>query len=172
MNMDNPALEQHLDQLSEGEEIEQFVKTQLKDLAEVREEITKFGELIKEAQKELDDTPEQLRINRLLAELNTFREAENSLKTYVTNDALRLSELSGYEDRKPVSGVEVKQFATVKILDDVAAKRWAAQSAPDILSISLPKFKKVAKVLALEFVEIETEYRAQVASDLSEYLDE
>ena len=64
----------------------------------------------------------------------------------------------------------VKKFQVVRILDEREAKRWAGENAPGALSIKKTQFNKIAKALdSLNFLEIDTEWRAQIASDLSMY---
>jgi len=74
------------------------------------------------------------------------------------------------ENTKPYEGIQIKQFQVVHILDEREAIRWAGENAPGALSIKTAQFNKIAKALdGLEFVKIDKEYRAQIASDLSMY---
>jgi len=170
--MTEQALDNHVNQLSEDEEIKQSIKSQLRNLAYIRLQLERRKDDLDNAQAKLDATPEYAEVQELLAGINALKQQEENLKAYISADGLRLSELSNYEDRKPISGVQVKEFSTVEILDENKAKKWAGENAPDVLSISASKFNKVAKVLTLDFVKLGTEYKAQVASDLSEYLDD
>ena len=170
--MTEQALDEHLNQLSEDEEAEKWLKYNLKQLATIRVHLADRQEELSKAHEALEATPEQELVNEIAAEINNLKQAETLYKDNITKDALFLSELSEYEDRKPASGVQIKEFTTIEILDEKKAKVWASENAPDTISISKAKFNKIAKVLNLDFVEIGTEYRAQVASDLSNYLDE
>lgn len=166
------ALDEHLDQLAEDELLEKEIKDKLKELAHTRWLLGHRKQELSEAQEALEETPQFAEVTDLVNEINTYNQAEANLKADIGVASIRLSELSEYEDRKPVSGVQIKEFTTIEILDEKKAKVWAADNAPDTLTLSASKFNKVAKVLNLDFVEIGKEYKAQVASDLSEYLDE
>jgi len=97
------------------------------------------------------------------------REEESTMET-IRALAVEKSKATGYEVRK-FDKVEVKAFTTLKILDEKRAIQWAAVNAPSTLSLK-KEFDKVAKSLELDFVEVSTEYRGQIASDLSSLLIE
>ena len=170
--MSEQALDQHLDQLSEDEEIEHYLKLELKDLAKVRISITKTKEDLVYAQELLEERIEYKEVLACKDELKVYAEAQKKLETDIKDDAVRASKLSGYKNRKPAFGVEVKKFIVVTIVDEKKAKICAANNAPSTISISKSKFDKVMKVLKKDFVKVKPEYRAQVSSNLSEYLDE
>jgi len=170
--MTEQALDQHLDQLSADELLEKEVKDKLRELAHTKWLLGNRAMDLQLAQDYLEQTPEYFEVNELTKEIKELQQSEANLNANIKTATLQLSELSGYADRKPVSGVQIKEFTVVEILDEKKAKIWASQNAPDTISLSKSKFDKVAKVLDLDFVKTGTEYRAQVASDLSNYLDE
>jgi len=170
--MTEQALDQHLDQLSEDELLEKEIKDKLIDLANVRDTVEFQKERLKLAETALQLTSEYMNVNDIVNEINTLKHAQTNLEADIKTATLQLSEFSGYEDRKPVSGVQIKEFTVVEILDEKKAKIWASQNAPDTISLSKSKFDKVVKVLDLDFVRTGKEYRAQVDSDLSNYLNE
>ena len=170
--MSEQALDHELDKLSEDKEIEQYLKLELKDLAKIRSDITKTEEDLLCAQELLEDRIEYKEVLACKEELKAYAKIQETLEENIRSDAVMLSAFTNYEDRKPVSCVEVKEFTIVNITDERIAKIWAAQNAPDALSIKKAPFNKIAKVMNLDFVDKSTEYRAQVSSNLSEYLDE
>ena len=170
--MSEQALDHELDKLSEDEEIEQYLKLELKDLAKIRNDIIKTKEDLVYAQELLEERIEYKEVLACKEELKAYAEIQETLEENIRSDAVMLSAFTNYEDRKPVSCVEVKEFTIVNITDERIAKIWVAQNAPDALSIKKAPFNKIAKVMNLDFVDKSKEYRAQVSSNLSEYLDE
>ena len=170
--MSEQTLDHEVDKLSEDEEIEQYLKLELKDLAKIRNDITKTRVDLVYAQELLEERIEYKEVLACKEELKAYTKAQTTLEDQIKPTALRLSSFSGYKDRKPVSGIHVKEFTVVTILDEKKATIWVANNAPSIISISKAKFNKTVKALELDFIKIEAEYRAEILSDLSEYLDE
>lgn len=128
-------------------------KAQVKDL-ETQLEESELGVKLQEAQKNL----------KMLSAAQAG--LEKGLKTRIETEFVR----NHLENTKPYEGVQIKQFQVVRILDEREAKRWAGENAPGALSIKTAQFNKIAKAIdGLNFVKIDKEYRAQIASDLSMY---
>ena len=80
-----------------------------------------------------------------------------------------LEEFPSHGNKKPYDGIQVKEFSTITIIDENAAKRWATENAPSIVTLNKSKFNSAVKALELPFVEKGIEYKVQIASDLSIY---
>lgn len=73
---------------------------------------------------------------------------------------------------KPYDGIQIKEFKTIKVTDERKAITWAVESEQfNLVLLAKSQFNKVARVLDLDFVTKDKEYRAQIASDLSMYED-
>lgn len=99
--------------------------------------------------------------------------ADNVLTLAEAEAKLRESTLTAYQEtgeKQPAPGVSVKMFQTLDY-DPQRAYRWACEHK---IALSLDKkaFESFAKTsfTPLDFVAINEEARAQIASDLSEYL--
>jgi len=68
--MTEQALEDHVNQLSEDEEIKQSIKSQLRNLAYIRLQLERRKDDLDNAQTKLDATPEYAEVQELLAEIN------------------------------------------------------------------------------------------------------
>jgi len=102
--------------------------------------------------------------------LNMLKQHQAELEQQIKHDAEVEFIRNHLENTKPYEGIQIKQFQVVRILDEREAIRWAGENAPGALSIKTAQFNKIAKALdGLEFVKIDKEYRAQIASDLSMY---
>lgn len=141
----------------------------LKELATLREDLEKANKFVEEVEEELKKTP-------IYQALETYKEMQAGVKKQIDEVTARIKEqaLEEYdgENKKPYSGVEIRNFTIVNVLDEKQAKVWAAENAPSTLNISKSKFEKVVKVLELDFIELGEENRVYLASDLSEYLEE
>lgn len=96
------------------------------------------------------------------AQRAAVEQAEVALKAMVT---LAYAET---HEKKPVLGVEVKTFQTIRY-DEARALEWGRTAGMCIVPESLDRkaFEKVAKATALPFVEYGEEVRVQIATDLS-----
>jgi len=74
--------------------------------------------------------------------------------------------------KKPVDGLEIKAFIVAKITDEKAARDWAMQNYTPALKLDTKAIEKAGKdgMTPDGLVAVTTEYRAQIASDLSAYL--
>lgn len=74
--------------------------------------------------------------------------------------------------KKPADGLEIKAFSIAKITDEKAARAWAMTNYTPALKLDTKAIEKAGKdgLTPDGLVTVETEYRAQIASDLSAYL--
>lgn len=89
----------------------------------------------------------------------------------IRSEAVLMSAMTKFVERKFFGAVTVKEFTKVTITDPTAAVQWASASAPHLLTVNTKELEKVAKVIPLPFVAVEKEYRGQIASDLSSLLE-
>jgi hypothetical protein len=76
-------------------------------------------------------------------------------------------------NKKPNAGLEIKAFTIAKISDEKAARQWAMKNYTPALKLDTKAIEKAGKdgLTPDGLVTVETEYRAQIASDLSGYLE-
>lgn len=138
-------------------------------LASERKTLARLKETASDLQEKLEQTQEYKALqdaqdNAKLMTTEVSR-VEAEIKDSVEKEFVR----TRLENTKPYDGIEIKKFGVVHILDERQAITWAATNAPQVLSLKQAPFNKIAKVLDLDFVQKTTEYRAQIASDLSMY---
>lgn len=143
----------------------------LQNLAQINKLMAIRLETKKIAEEALKKTPEYYIVQADQIELKNLQEQQTELQNAVKELAYDLSKVTDFEDRKPATGVEIKRFETVEITDEQQAKVWLATNAPTCLSIKKSDTDKVLKVVQTGFSKLNIEYRAQIASDLSAYLD-
>lgn len=73
-------------------------------------------------------------------------------------------------DKKPHPAVQIKEY-TVLTYDDGQALTYSREHIPNAVKLDKRAFEKAAAALALDFVQIATEPRATIATDLSKYLE-
>lgn len=76
------------------------------------------------------------------------------------------------ENKRPANGIEIKAFTTANIVDLQRAREWAMTNYTPALKLDTKAIEKAGKdgLTPDGLVVIETEYRAQIASDLRNYL--
>lgn len=139
---------------------------ELKQLKELRAEIVANTQLQDELNQKVQATPEYQAFLDAHTKLSLCREAASELEKQIKEEAVELSRQTGFEEKK-FGVVNIKEFTVVNILDQKQAVVWAAANAPSCLTLT-KDFEKAAKALELPFVKVEKEYRAQIATDLSE----
>jgi len=145
-------------------------KDYLKELAISRTKVARFKAEVKDAEKELEASEVGIKFTEAKERLQLQEAAQKGLETGIKARTQEEFIKTGRKNKKPHDGVQLKEFTVVRILDENAAKEWAATNAPNTVSIKTSKFNQVAKALgSLKFVEIYNEWRAQIASDLSMY---
>jgi hypothetical protein len=121
--------------------------------------------------KEIEDRIAQSEDGLLLAEMRDiaaqFKAAEAQEYAELCAMALDVYEATG--DTGPHPAVKIKLFTTTRY-DPIEARTWAAQHMNNLLVLDAKGFEKVAKVAELAFVQIETEPKPTVSSDLTKYL--
>ena len=146
------------------------INNTLKALAQIRKEIQVNKELSNQVTKELEATPEYIHFQQLANARKIMKEGEDALYEEVTAYFLMLSKETNYETKK-FGKVTVKEFTKVNILDKKLAITWATQNYPSCITLS-KDFDAAVKILDLPFIKVEKEYKAQVATDLSDLLVE
>ena len=147
------------------------MKDNLRLLALQRRDLEVAKGVVAHYQEKLEQTDEYQQLQKSEEILDNIwddvSKIEEVIRTLVYDQFIS----SGLENTKPYDGIQIKKFSVVHILDERGAIKWAATNAPQVLSLKKAPFNKIAKVLDLEFVESDNEYRAQIASDLSMYED-
>ena len=142
----------------------------IKELALERIKLAMVKAEVKDLQTALEQSQEYQDLQARKTALNVLDAHVKGLEGGIKDRVETAFRLSADKNTKPHEGVQVKKFQVVRILDERAAKEWAGENAPGALSIKTSQFNKIAKALdALDFLEIDTEWRAQIATDLSMY---
>lgn len=148
------------------------IEDKLRKVAEIRKEIREklFDYDCKKAKIEQSEGyVMMLRAKEIADELI---ESENILLSEIRERALERFFASNFEAKKPAPGVEIKKFTVLKIKDEKSAKEWAAHNAPNTLRLDERTLQKViAGGVEVDWASIKDDYRAQISSDLSEYLE-
>ncbi len=127
-------------------------------------------EMEKTLQTSLEQTSEYTHLQQLKDKIKALNVAINYQEDEIKEHEEKEFSLTGKKNTHPIEGVQIKKFSVVRILNEKKAIKWAGDNAPSVLSLKKAPFNKVAKALdGLKFVEIYSEYRAQIASDLSMY---
>jgi hypothetical protein len=145
------------------------MEDKLKELAHKRIEIAEYKARVKDAETQLQQYQPFIHLQNMKEHLKKMEDEASNLTGQIKNEVETEFVRTGLENNKPYEGIQIKKFQQVRILDEVLAKEWAADNAPQVLKIQIAPFNKIAKVLELDFVEIYSEWRAQIASDLSMY---
>lgn len=139
----------------------------LTELAKVRDDIAEYKAISDISKIALEGTHEWIVYQNNLNNVRGLEQQESILANEVREISVQIFDGT---NKKPVHGIEIKEFSVIKVLDEKKALIWASQNAPSILKLDQAKFKKAVENLELDFVEKGVEYRGQIASDLSEYL--
>lgn len=85
---------------------------------------------------------------------------------------IALDEYATYQNKKPGNGIEIKVFKVATILDPDRAREWSLHNFTPALKLDESAFKKaaIAGTIPPTLATVEEEARAQIATDLSEYL--
>jgi len=142
----------------------------IKELAIGRIKLAEEKARVKDLEAEWEQSDLYQKYQEAKSHLAIKEAAIRGLEEGIKQRALSEFIKGGLEETKPYDGVQVKKFQVVRILDERAAKAWAGENAPGSLSIRQSQFNKIAKALdSLNFIEIDTEWRVQIATDLSMY---
>jgi len=146
------------------------MEEKLMELAITRNKVNRVDQEVKDLETQLEESALGKLLNDTKVVLNMLKQYQAELEQQIKHDAEVEFVRNHLENTKPYEGIQIKQFQVVRILDEREAIRWAGENAPGALSIKTAQFNKIAKALdGLEFVKIDKEYRAQIASDLSMY---
>lgn len=143
----------------------------LKELANNRIKLARVKAEVKDLETDLEQTDAFRKLESHREVLRILEAHVNGLESGIKNRVETEFVRAGLKNNKPYDGVQVKKFQVVHILSEREAMRWASENAPGALSIKTAQFNKIAKAVDLDFVNISTEWRAQIASDLSMYED-
>lgn len=144
-----------------------IITDKLMHLAQKRAELEGQKEIVKRTQERLENSMLWKDL-QLEIDIRKHLETETSeLEALIKQEAV-----AAFDGNKhPLTGIEIKSFSVVTITDQKSALKWIAENAPTCLKIDEGKFKKIADTLELPFVDKKDENRAQIASDLSSYLE-
>lgn len=160
-----------LDEMRESVEghIERNIEAQIRILAADRDALSELKASIQAQNEELKQTMEYQRLDYMQTQakalLDAIQQQEDSIKKIAFN-------LYGINHNKqPHPAVQIKTF-TIPVYDDDVMKAWAIDHKhPAMLNLNRAAANKVAKgPTAPSFVTILEEDRAQIKSDLSDYL--
>jgi hypothetical protein len=145
---------------------------------DVNELIQKLGRQrmsIEEIRTERDDLRSQLNASNLgmllqstEAILKMYQSDADVLESQIRAEALAVYAADG--NKKPHAAVSVKEF-TVLDYDPKLALEYCVTHWPAALKLNTTAFEKISKIARPEFVTEHVEPRAQIATDLSVYVD-
>lgn len=143
------------------------MSTQLSELVTELAKERKFREDIQTIiNSQVKELREQLEI--LQQPVEQVGERIRKLEDQVRNETVAQHSLTG---ETKYDGVTVKHFEVITITNEREAKSWAAQNIPDMLTLKSGFGSKV-KGLDLTFYKVDDDYRAQIDSDLSRFIEE
>jgi hypothetical protein len=145
------------------------MENKLKELAQQKIAIAEYKAKVKDAETTLQQYQPFIHLQNMKDHLKEIEKEMDSLVGQIKNEIEKEFVHTGLENTKPYEGIHIKKYQQVRILDEVEAKEWAAENAPQTLTLKKAPFNKIAKVLELDFVEVYSEWRATIASDLSMY---
>lgn len=146
------------------------LKLKLKELAELRRDIQMSNEYIAERKSEYELTDSYKSYKKATEAKAELIKQEAELTEVIKSLGLEASKQSNWEIRTPILGINVKKFSTFTLKDEIAAKDWAINNKPSVLTLNMTELKKAVKELELPWFTLEDEYKAQIDSDLSQYL--
>jgi hypothetical protein len=144
------------------------VDTMLFELAKLRESDSQYTFKIATANEALRQTKEY-------TDLQMLKEAQvqNEAQIILTEKNVREIALSEYAANqvKDFGGVQIKNFTILEYDEQAAVNYCLKHQHAGLLKLDKRGFEKVAKITQPDFVTIKEEPRAQIATDLSEYLE-
>ncbi len=143
------------------------VDTMLFELARARDDERRSKVNIEKVQAKLEQTEEWIDLQQMKETLSKIQ----SGIALIENDT-RAVALAEYTESqlKDLGGVQIKTFTVLEYDENTAVNYCLEHQHAKLLKLDKRGFEKVAKELQPEFVTIKEEPRAQIASDLSEYL--
>ena len=146
------------------------LKLKLKELAELRRDIQMSNEYIAERKAEYEATEAYISYKKASEAKAELIKQETELSEVIKSLVLETSKQTNWENRAPILGINIKKFSTFILKDETAAKDWATKNKPSVLTLNMTELKKAVKELELPWFTLEDEYKAQIDSDLSQYL--
>jgi hypothetical protein len=147
------------------------MKNKLLELHTLRLAIHLWKTSVETKQEMLEQTPEFQILKEAKESYMEAKVEADELADAIREDTVKEFHLSKDRNKNPYDGIQIKKFQVNHVIDEKAAKEWAATNAPQVLTIKVAPFNKIAGVLDLDFVQKTHKYRAQIASDLSMYED-
>jgi hypothetical protein len=142
----------------------------VKELAEARSKLAIIKKSRADLQADIDALIEEKfgsKTRSLDASIDAAKVEAERLDGQVRTLAVKSFEKDGNQKPHPAVGIgeyTVLEYDTDKALD------YARKHIPNAVKLDKTAFKKAAKVLGLEFVEVSVEPRAKINRDLTEYL--
>jgi hypothetical protein len=143
------------------------VDTMLFELAKLREKHQEAQEAAKRAQEVLETEPLWQKVQSFKTDAAVVGELVGKLENEIKNVAIEEYMINGVKDK---GGVQIKVFTNLEYDEQAAVNYCLAHQHATLLKLDKRGFEKVAKELKPEFVKIEEVARAQIATDLSDYL--
>jgi hypothetical protein len=143
----------------------------LKKLAELRAGYQANSARVQDAEASAKDTPQWEAYENALDVRGIIGADIEKLEAEIKAEAV--DKFIGFAiGKKPFEGLEIKTFTVVKVIDEKAAREWAMKNFTPALKLDTKAIEKAGKenLTPDGLVEITTEHRAQIASDLSGYL--
>ena len=144
------------------------VDTMLFELAQLRKKHQEAQDAAKRTQEVLETDPLYQKVQSFKTDAAQISELVDKLETDIRNVSVGEFTDNGVKD---LGGVQIKIFVTLEYDEDEAVNYCLEHQHANLLKLNKTGFEKVAKELKPEFVTIKEEPRAQIASDLSEYLE-
>jgi hypothetical protein len=144
------------------------IDTMLFELAELRKKYKEAQDAAKRTQEVLETEPLWQKVQSFKTDAAEVGELVSKLETEIRNVAIYEYIDNGIKD---LGGVQIKVFSTLEYDENTAVNYCLEHQHANLLKLNKTGFEKVAKELKPEFVTIKEEPRAQIATDLSEYLE-
>ncbi|MFA5714430.1 MAG: hypothetical protein WC998_01650 [Candidatus Paceibacterota bacterium] len=138
------------------------------ELAKLREKHQEAQDAAKRAQEVLETEPLWQKVQSFKTDAAMVGELVSKLETEIRNEATLDYLDNGIKD---LGGVQIKNFTVLEYDEQEAVNYCLEHQHATLLKLDKRGFEKVAKELRPEFVRIEEVARAQIATDLSDYLE-
>ena len=143
------------------------VDTMLFELARARDDERRSKANIEKVQAKLEQTEEWIYLQQMKTTLSNIQSGIELMEKDVREVAL-----AEYAENKvkDLGGVQIKVFTNLEYDENTAVNYCLEHQHATLLKLDKRGFEKVAKELKPDFVKIDEVARAQIATDLSEYL--
>lgn len=140
-------------------------------LAKARKDAANATDLLKAAKSLFEQNPDYVALVENATVNNTLVDTlEKSIKTIALEE--NIDEDGACKEKHPHDAIEIKTFTVVEIPDEKAVAEWCLTKLPACLKLDKAKAERAAKqgFIPNNLAPVTTEFRAQIASDLSKYL--